>query len=76
MPIWLALLEAFFLERLPGPPLLTRDQVRLLERDNVVAKTASTFADLGIAPRAAEAILPTYLAQYRRGGPFHSAVTP
>lgn len=46
--------------------LITRDQVRLLRRDNVVGKGALTFADLDITPKTAEIILPTYLGRYRR----------
>jgi len=67
VPFWLASAEALFLERLPKP-LLTRDQVRLLRADNVVAPGAAGFADLGISPTALEVILPTYLHRYRRGG--------
>jgi NADH dehydrogenase len=49
---------------LPNPPL-SRDQVTLMRQDNVADPAMPGFADLGIAPRAPEAILPTYL---RRGG--------
>jgi uncharacterized protein YbjT (DUF2867 family) len=45
---------------LPAAPL-TRDQVYLLQTDNVVAADAATFADLGIEPRALEALLPECL---------------
>lgn len=69
LPTLLAKVQATFLERLPKPPL-TRDQLRLLESDNVVAAGALTLADLGIAAQAAEAILPTYLDRYRPGGRF------
>lgn len=44
----------------PGPPL-TRDQVILMEQDNVVAPDALGFADLGIAPTPVEEVLPRYL---------------
>jgi NADH dehydrogenase len=67
LPFPLARLEAAFLELLPKPPL-TRDQVRLLERDNVVVPGVLGFADLGIQPTALELVLPTYLARYRPGG--------
>ncbi len=59
--------KAFFLERLPGA-ILTRDQVKLLERDNVVAPGSPGLGDLGITPTAVELVLPTYLEAYRRGG--------
>ncbi len=67
VPIPLAMLEAFFLEFLPNPPL-TRDQVRMLRRDNVADPTLPGLADLGIEPTAAESVLPTYLFRFRRGG--------
>jgi NADH dehydrogenase len=55
--------------------LLTRDQVRLLERDNVVEPGAPGLADLGIAPTALELVLPTYLEAYRRGGRYAGTLT-
>ncbi|MCH8037402.1 MAG: complex I NDUFA9 subunit family protein [Proteobacteria bacterium] len=69
-PFALAEVQARFLELLPVPPL-TRDQLRMLRRDNVVSEGALTLADLGIAPTAAEVILPTYLDRYRPGGRFN-----
>jgi uncharacterized protein YbjT (DUF2867 family) len=71
VPWSLAILQAACLEFLPNPPL-TRDQVKLLRHDNVVAPNALTLRDLGIAPAAVEVILPTYMDQYRRGGWFGS----
>lgn len=67
LPERLVALQARLGEMLPTPPL-TRDQLILLGRDNLVAEGALTLADLGIAPRAAEAIVPAYLARYRPGG--------
>jgi NADH dehydrogenase len=51
-----------------GAPLLTRDQAKLLRLDNVVHDGAAGFNALGIVPIAAEAILPSYLARFRKGG--------
>ena len=45
---------------LPAPPI-TRVQVVLMERDNLVAKSALSFEDLGIEPTALEDILPRYV---------------
>ncbi len=64
LPFPLAKLKASFLQLLPIK-LLTVDQVRLLEHDNVVKSGALTLSDLGIQPTALDAILPTYLDQYR-----------
>ena len=66
-PFAIAEIQAWFLELYPVP-LLTRDQLRLLKRDNVVSAGALTLADLGIDATAAEAILPTYLHVYRPSG--------
>jgi len=71
-PFALAELQAVFFEMLPVPPL-TRDQVRMLRRDNVVTEGALTLADLGIAATAAEVILPSYLDRYRPSGRFDSS---
>ncbi len=64
IPMSLAALQATFLELLPVPPL-TRDQLKLLGRDNVVSPGALTLSDLGISPTTMEAVLPTYLHRYR-----------
>lgn len=50
--------------------MITRDQVRSLARDNVVAPGAKGFADLGITPTAMEAVLPEYLWRYRPSGQY------
>lgn len=68
LPRNIALLKASVLEKLPGTPLLTRDQVKLLDRDNVVSEGAAGLANLGITPTALEGIVPEYLERYRKGG--------
>ncbi|HMR30963.1 MAG TPA: complex I NDUFA9 subunit family protein [Geminicoccaceae bacterium] len=50
-------------ELAPVPPL-TRDQVELLKRDNVVAADAAGLAELGIPPTPLEVVVPGYLRQY------------
>lgn len=73
LPLPLARMMAAFVQYLPGAPL-TLDQVHQLARDNVVSpeaiKAKRTLEGLGIAPRAMEIILPTYLYRYRRAGQF------
>ena len=74
LPFRLAKLQGAILQLLPNPPL-TLDQVRLLERDNVVSEAAKrdnrTLEGLGITePVAAEAVVPDYLEQYRPKGQF------
>ncbi len=67
VPLALARVQASLLERLPGR-LLTRDQLRLLAHDNVVAPDAAGFRGLGITPASIQLIVPEYLARYRAGG--------
>jgi len=55
---------------LPFAPPVTSDQVELLRSDNVVAASSLTLADLGLSPTALEAVLPTYLWRFRKGGQF------
>jgi NADH dehydrogenase len=73
MPLGLMRSMAGVMEKLPSPPL-TRDQLLLLQRDNVVAEGAEGFAALGIQPKAVEVVVPGYLLRYRRGGGRRTAV--
>jgi len=52
------------------PPVLTRDQVLMLKTDNVVAPGAEGLSALGVEATGLEAIAPSYLWRYRRGGQF------
>jgi len=73
VPWWAARMQASILGLLPKP-LLTSDQVTLLEYDNVVSAEAEkerrTFAGLGVTPESTAAILPSYLWRYRPAGQF------
>jgi uncharacterized protein YbjT (DUF2867 family) len=51
-------------------PLITSDQVTMLRTDNVVSGAHPGLAELGITPTTLEAVLPTYLYRYRRGGQY------
>jgi NADH dehydrogenase len=55
-------------------PPITSDQVELLKVDNVVAPGARGLADLGLVPTAVEAIIPTYLYRFRKGGQYAEAL--
>ena len=82
LPQSLARLQATLMEALdfaslgllPDTCKLTRDQVILLQRDNVVSEAAiaegRTLEGLGIAPTAMEAIVPSYLVRFRKRGQF------
>jgi NADH dehydrogenase len=68
LPFCAADLIGTFAGLAPGRPQLTRDQARLLRRDNVVSEGAPGLGTLGIEATACEVILPTYLDRFRRGG--------
>lgn len=67
VPPAIAQIQARVMECLPGKPL-TRDQLLLLRRDNVVTPGTPGLAELGITPLAVEQAAPEYLARYRAGG--------
>lgn len=50
--------------------MITRDQVRNLANDNVVASDAKGFADLGISPTSMASVLPDYLWRFRPSGQY------
>lgn len=58
---------------LPGAPI-TRDQWKMLGRDNVVAQGAKGLADLGIAPTPLAAVADGWLIRYRRHGRFTTGI--
>lgn len=54
-------------------PFLTRDQVTLLKRDNVVGEAEAglgVIEDFAIERESIESIVPSYLERYRKGGQF------
>lgn len=55
-------------------PPLTADQVALLRSDNVADPSVPGLAALGVRPTAVEAIVPSYLYRYRKGGQFADEV--
>jgi len=67
LPFGVAEFQARSMSILPNPPL-TPDQVELLKHDNIVSSGALTLETLGIPATPVEAILPTYLDRFRRGG--------
>ncbi|OYX36383.1 MAG: complex I NDUFA9 subunit family protein [Caulobacterales bacterium 32-69-10] len=55
---------------LPFAPPVTTDQVEMLKTDNVADHGLPGLADLGVAPTPLEAVIPTYLWRFRKGGQF------
>lgn len=77
MPFWIAGIAAGALGtaevltgRLFRNRILTRDQIALLRADNVVAPDAKGFADLGIQPVSATAVIDSYLWRFRPSGQY------
>ena len=52
--------------------ILTQDQVKNLQIDNIVSTDANDFSDLEIRPTAMETVLPEYLWRYRVSGQYAS----
>ena len=71
--------DALLFGLFPKMLVMTRDQLKLLESDNVVADAAvrdgSTLSGLGIDPRAIDSVVPTYLYRFRKAGQFDSLAT-
>ncbi len=71
------ILDTLTLGLLPDELKLTRDQVTLLESDNVVSDAAIAegrcFEGLGIAPVSVEVVVPSYLWRFRKAGQFDTA---
>jgi uncharacterized protein YbjT (DUF2867 family) len=65
-----ALGSAFELVKGLIAPPITADQAIQLKSDNVCCGTCPGLADLGLTPTALEAVLPTYLYRFRKGGQY------
>ena len=51
-------------------PLLTRDQVELMQYDSIVSNKYPTLKDLNINPKTINEVLPSYIWRFREGGQF------
>ncbi len=67
IPMGLARLQAFFMEFVPGKPL-TRDQLLMLQRDNVTSGEMPGLKELDIVPTPIELVVPSYLRRFQAGG--------
>ena len=54
----------------PINPPLTSDQVESLKTDNVAGNGLPGLAEAGVVPTAVEAVAPSYLYRYRKGGQY------
>ena len=69
IPFAAAKFQAFFLQMIPNP-LLTVDQVKLLQYNNIVSGDYPVLKDLGITATSLQTILPKYIYRFRTGGQF------
>lgn len=69
VPIQMAYFQAFFLGMLPNP-MVTMDQLRIMENDNVASNEYSGLNELDVQATPVEAIVPNYLVHYRPTGQF------
>ena len=69
IPFGLAKFQAYFLQMMPNP-LLTVDQVKSLQHNNLVSGNYPVLKDLGITGTPIQNILPKYIYRFRTGGQF------
>ena len=72
VPILAMQVPAAMASILPNPPI-TRDQLRMLDTDNIVNENMLDITSFGITPQPIEAHVPNYLSCYRQGGIFGSS---
>jgi NADH dehydrogenase len=62
LPDGIARAQAALMELLPGEPALSRDNLASMKVPSVASGHCSTLAQLGVAPRALESVMPDVLA--------------
>jgi NADH dehydrogenase len=67
MSLGMARLQASIMELLPTKPL-TRDQLLMLQHDNVVNPEMPGLKELAIVPTPVELVVPAYLRRFQPGG--------
>ena len=71
MPMPIAKVQSSILSLLPIPPILTKDQCKILsEADNIVSNNYLTLKDLNIKPSDVEEAMKKWLWRFKEGGEF------
>ena len=71
MPMPIAKIQSTLMSILPIPPILTRDQCKILsEADNVVSNNYLTLQDLNIKPSDVEKAMIKWLVRFRDRGQY------
>ena len=71
LPDWMGRLQAAVLERLPGTPLMSRDNMDSMRVPNIASGKRPGLQALGITPTALEAVAPQYLGANAGRGRFN-----
>ncbi len=66
LPDGLGRLQAAFLEFAPGPTLMSRDNLKSMQKPNVAAGALPGLVDLGVSPTPLDAEAPAYLERRNR----------
>lgn len=69
LPVALGYFQAAFLQCLPGVPLMSTDNLRSMEIDNVASGQYPGLSDMGITPSALEPVAALYLDGQGRADP-------
>jgi NADH dehydrogenase len=69
LPVALGYFQALAMELMPGEPLMSTDNLRSMEVDNIASPGAPNLADLGITAQALEPVAATYLVGCGRADP-------
>jgi NADH dehydrogenase len=67
LPAALGRLQALAMELLPGPPLMSRDNLDSMRVPNVASEQLPGLASLGIRPATLAAVVPAYLGRQAQG---------
>ena len=75
LPDGLARCQAWAMEQMPGPTLMSRDNLDSLNSPNVASGNLPGLRELGIEPSSIEAIAPTYLQPKRKMDQFRKSAS-
>ncbi len=75
LPNRLARCQAWAMEKMPGPTLMSRDNLDSMNSPNVASGKLPGLRELGIEPSSMEAIAPTYLQPKRKMDQFRKAAS-
>ncbi len=75
LPDGLARIQAWAMEKMPGPTLMSRDNLDSMASPNIASGKLPGLRELGIEPAGIEAIAPTYLSPKRKMDQFRKGAS-